>query len=111
AIHSNRELAQFFNSPVLDSRRKNQIAKEIFKDFSPITQNFIQLVISHRRETNLREIANQYALLYNKINNIHKAEVISAVELDGAMVQEIVDKAKQAVGADYSYEIENKVDP
>ncbi len=111
AIQSNRELAQFFSSPVLDSKRKNLIAKEIFKDFSPIAQNFIQLVITHRRETNLREIANQYSILYNRINNIHKAEVTSAIQLDDVMVQEIVGKAKETIGSNYSYEIENKVDP
>lgn len=111
AIQSNRELAQFFSSPVLDAKKKNLIAKEIFKDFSPIAQNFIQLVITHRREIHLRDIASQYSILYNKLNKIHKAEVTSAVQLDEAMVQEIVNQAKEMMGANYTYEIENKVDP
>lgn len=111
ALNDNRELVQFLNSPVLDAKRKNSIAKEIFKDFSQPTQNFIQLVISHGRGSGLKEIAVQYNDLYNQLNNIRKAEVVSAVQLDDAMVQQIVDQAKQTMGSDYSYEIENRVDP
>lgn len=111
AVQSNRELAQFLNSPVLDSKRKNLIAKEIFKDFSPTTQHFIQLVINQRREGNLKEIAQQYTALFNKLNKVHIAEVTSAVQLDDAMVQEIVQEAKTQMGADYTYEIDNKINP
>ena len=54
SIQSSRELAQFLSSPVLDSRKKNAIAKELFKDFSPASQNFIKLVIDQRREGKIR---------------------------------------------------------
>lgn len=111
ALNNNRELVQFLNSPVLDAKRKNAIAKEIFKDFSQPTQNFIQLVITHGRGNSLKEIAVQFSDLYNKLNNIRKAEVVSAVQLDDSMVQQIVDQAKQTMGSEYSYEIENRVDP
>lgn len=111
SLNNSRELVQFLNSPVMDSKRKNAIAKEIFKDFSQPAQNFIQLVINQGRGGYLKEIAVQYNYLYNSLNNIRKAEVVSAVQLDDAMVQEIVDQAKQSMGEGYSYEIENKIDP
>lgn len=111
ALNDSRELTQFLNSPVLDAKRKNVIAKEIFKDFSQPTQNFIQLVINQGRGSGLKDIAIQFNELFNKLNNIRKAEVVSAVKLDDSMVQQIVDQAKQTMGAEYSYEIENRVDP
>lgn len=111
AVSNSRELMNFLNSPVLDSKRKNAVAKEIFKDFSQPSRNFIQLVINQGRGGILKEIAVQFNDLYNKLNNIHKAEVVSAVQLDDAMVQEIVDQARQVMGPDYAYEVENKVDP
>lgn len=111
SLNNSRELSQFLNSPVLDAKRKNVIAKEIFKDFSQPTQNFIQLVINQGRGGHLNEIAIQYNELYNSLNNIRKADIVSAVQLDDAMIQQIVDQAKQTMGADYSYEIENKIDP
>jgi|SRR5690606_268569 len=111
ALNNSRELAQFLNSPVLDSKKKNAVATEIFKDFSKPTQNFIQLVINQGRGGNLKEIAVQYHDLYNKLNNVHTAEIVSAVELDDATVQQIVEHAKQTIGSDYTYEVENKIDP
>lgn len=111
AVQSSRELAQFLGSPVLDSKKKIQISNEIFKDFSPVSQNFVKLVLNQGRGDILKEIASQYTELYNKQNNINTAEVISAVALDDAMIQEIVEKAKQKIGADSSFSIENKVNP
>ena len=35
----------------------------------------------------------------------------TAVQLDDAMVQEIVQEAKTQMGADYTYEIDNKINP
>lgn len=111
AIESNRELAQFLGSPLLDSKRKNIVAKEIFKDFSPATQNFISLVINHRREKGLKEIATHFNHLYNLKNNRRTAEVYTATQLDDSLIQQIVEKSKATLGANYSYVIENKVDP
>src|SRR5690606_6417550 len=108
---SSRELAQFLSSPVLDSRRKNTIAKELFKGFSPATQNFIKLVIDQRREGLLKQIATQFNQIYDHSNNVRTAEVISASELNDELVQEILNKAKSAMGENFSYKIESKVNP
>ncbi len=111
SIQSSRELAQFLSSPVLDSRRKNTIAKELFKGFSPATQNFIKLVIDQRREGLLKQIATQFNQIYDHSNNVRTAEVISASELNDELVQEILSKAKAKMGEGFTYKIENKVNP
>lgn len=111
AVQSSRDLAQFLSSPVLDSKRKIQISNEIFKDFSPVSQNFIKLVLNQGRGDILKEIASQYTTLYNRQHNISTAEVVSAVVLDDAMVQQIVETAKQKLKMESSFKIENKIDP
>ncbi len=111
SIQSSRELAQFLSSPVLDSRRKNTIAKELFKGFSPATQNFIKLVIDQRREGLLKQIATQFNQIYDHSNNVRTAEVISASELNDELVEEILGKAKAKMGEGFTYKIENKVNP
>lgn len=111
SIQNSRELAQFLNSPVLDSRKKNDIARELFKDFSPATQNFINLVIRQRREGLLKQIADQFNQLYDQSNNVRTAEVISASELNDELVQEILAKAKSKMGEEFTYKIESKVNP
>lgn len=111
SIQSSRELAQFLSSPVLDSRKKNTIAKELFKGFSPATQNFIKLVIDQRREGLLKQIATQFNQIYDHSNNVRTAEVISASELNDELVEEILGKAKAKMGEGFTYKIENKVNP
>lgn len=111
SIQDSRELSSFLNSPVLDSRRKNEIAKEIFKDFSPATKNFIYLVIRQGRERGLKEIASQFQELYNQRNNIRIADVITATDLNRTLVDEILESAKKSIGTQYEYQIQNKIDP
>src|SRR5690606_7332525 len=72
SIKESRELAAFLASPVLDSKRKNAIGAELFKDFSPVVQNFIKLVVNQGRERYLRDISSQFTLLYNAQNRIDR---------------------------------------
>lgn len=111
SIEGSRELSVFLASPILDTKKKNIIGAELFKDFSQVTKNFIQLVINQGRGDILGQITEQYTHLYNRQNNISVAEIISAVELDEAMIQEIVSSAKNTLGSDNTFEIDSKVDP
>lgn len=111
SIDGSRELAQFLASPILDSKRKNVIGDELFKGFSPTTQNFIHLIINQKRGDILKEITTQYNAMYNLQNKISIAEIVSAVKLDEATTQEILGLAREKMNADTSYIVESKVDP
>ncbi len=111
SINGSRELSNFLASPVLDAKRKVTISKELFKSFSPVVQNFIELVINHGRGDILKEIAAQYTVQYNKNNNITTAEFISAVPFDSEMVNSIVSKAKEKLGDNSTINVETKINP
>lgn len=111
SIQESRELAVFLASPVLDTKRKNIIGAELFKGFSPVVQNFIKLVITRGRGNILSEMASEYTHLYNAQNNISEAEIISAVQLNEEMMNEIVTAAKQKIGSQNTFSVENKVNP
>lgn len=110
-ISDSRDLSNFLSTPILDTKRKSEIAVEIFKSFSKTTQNFIQLVIKQGRGSLLEKIAIQYNRLYNQQNNISTAEVTSAVSLNKEMLEQIVNLAKQRFNSNAEFEIENKVNP
>lgn len=111
SIANSRELAVFLASPVLDAKRKNTIAAELFKNFSATTQKFIQLVINQGRGEILGEIASQYNGIYNHQNKISVAEVISATPLNEGLVSQIVEAARQKFNLDHSIQVENKINP
>lgn len=111
SIQESRELSSFLASPVLDAKRKVAISKELFKDFSVVSKNFIELVINQGRGDILRDIAIQFSEQYNKNHNITTAEFISAIPFDTEMVNNIVMEAKQKLGDTSTINIETKVNP
>ena len=56
-ISDSKELKSFFFSPIIDTKKKQRIAEEIFSCFSSTTQNMIVLVIKQGREKYLEDIA------------------------------------------------------
>ena len=59
----------------------------------------------------LKQIATQFNEIYDKSNNVRTAEVITATELNDGLVQEILNKAKSTMGENFTYKIENKINP
>lgn len=111
SLRNNKELVSFLNTPVLDEKKKSQIAKDIFKDFSKPVQTFIQLIIRHGRENILREIAFQYITIYDEENGIYQAVLYTADSMDDQTADYILSKAKKAIGADKTYSLHKVIDP
>jgi F-type H+-transporting ATPase subunit delta len=53
-------------------QKKDAIALEIFKDFSPVSKNIIRLVIKQGRESQLKNIAQEFI---NKVEDIKGTQV------------------------------------
>ena len=46
-MSESEDLNKFFKTPYIDAKKKVEVAKEIFKGLSPVSQNLITLVIKH----------------------------------------------------------------
>jgi F-type H+-transporting ATPase subunit delta len=53
-------------------QKKEAIALEIFKNFSPVSKNIIRLVIKQGRESQLKNIAQEFI---NKVEDIKGTQV------------------------------------
>jgi F-type H+-transporting ATPase subunit delta len=62
------DLNKFFLTPYIDSKKKVEVAKEIFKSLSASSQNLITLVIKQGRESQLKNIAQEFI---NKVEYIN----------------------------------------
>jgi len=49
-MSESKDLNKFFLTPYIDANKKTEIANEIFKNFSPVAQNLIKLIIKNGRE-------------------------------------------------------------
>ncbi len=109
-ISESKDLRSYLKTPILDYKTKQEIGKELFASYSKTTQSFINLVIQHGREANLKEIAEEYISFSDVKNHVKKAVLISAVELSQELVDKIV-KESNLIAKNDTLEIKKQIDP
>ena len=106
----NPELQVLLKSPVIKGDKKQAVMNAIFASkLSPITAGFIKLIIQHRREDILHEIADSFVKQYKAHKNIGVAEIITASPLKADAKARIMEQLKKQQGREM--EIVEKVDP
>ncbi|MDR2122063.1 MAG: ATP synthase F1 subunit delta [Flavobacteriaceae bacterium] len=106
-IEQSRDFQLFLKSPIVETPKKIQIAKEIFKSFSPTVQHFIILILKHKREIELLEIAKQVLNLYDNYKGIQRVSIVSAIPLDKEVISQII-RSEPKINPEKAV-IENKV--
>lgn len=109
-IADSKELKSFFATPIIDTRKKQGIAKEIFSKFSPATQNMIALVIKQGREKFLEDIALEYVESVEALNGVQKITLTTAEELSQQSIEQIV-KASALVDSTRTYQVKSIIKP
>lgn len=95
----NRVLNKVLDNPSIKEASKVAIITDIFRDHvSAVTLLFLQFVVKKRRSINMKGISQEFLNLYRIKNNIVLAEVVTATEIDPA----ILNNVKQMV-ADYTH--------
>ncbi len=107
-IDNSAELRMVLNSPLIKSDVKLASVKEIFKSAKPLTQELFQTLINNKRILLLKDVAKQYQVLFDALNNVQIAKVTTAVPLDEAMTTLVKAKVKELTGSDAA--LENIVD-
>ncbi|KAA2245623.1 ATP synthase F1 subunit delta [Chitinophaga agrisoli] len=106
----NRDVTNLLKSPIIKPDKKQKILAAILEGkVSPIITAFINLLVVKGREGNLPEIATEFLQQYNKLKNISKVKITTAVPLDPAILGAI--KQKVAAGTDRIVEMETAVEP
>ena len=107
-IDGSAELRMVLHSPLIKSEIKLASLQEIFKDANTITKNLFDVLVQNKRVELLGEVAKQYNLLFDQLNNIQVAKVTTALQLDKALSEKVKAKVKELTGNDAA--IENVVD-
>ena len=79
----NSELSNFLYSPIVKVEDKKEVIKKIFSShIEEITLDFLYLLVDNNRLNVIEEIVECYNSENNRIENIVKPVIISAVDLD-----------------------------
>ncbi|MCX7823134.1 MAG: ATP synthase F1 subunit delta [Syntrophobacterales bacterium] len=94
------EFEKVFKSPIYPEEVKRQTLATIKEqsEMSPLLFRFLELLIEKRRADYLRDIVHVYERLYDEHNNIVRAEVTAATDLDERVIEKIASSLKEMVG-------------
>lgn len=109
-VEGSKELQNFFASPIIDSKKKISIAGEIFKNFSPVSKNIINLVIKQGRETHLKDIAQEYINKVEDMNGVQRVTLTTATQLSQQNIDEIL-KSTNLVNPNVKFDLKVNIRP
>lgn len=89
-MDTSNELNSFFQTPFIDFKKKIVVVSEIFKSFSPASQNLIKLVIKQGRETYLKDIAQDFINKVEDLKGVQRVTLVSATQLSEKNIDKIV---------------------
>jgi len=109
-MSESKDLNKFFLTPYIDANKKTEVANEIFKSFSPVSQNLIRLIIKNGRESQLKNVAQQFINKVEDINGIQRITLTTATQLSNENIEQIL-KSTNLVNASGNFDIKVNVNP
>ena len=109
-IEKSKELQNFFASPIIDGKKKISIALEIFKDFSPVTKSFLQLIIKQGRESQMQNIAQEFINKVEDMKGVQRITLTSAGQLSAENISNIL-KSSDLVNHDNKFDVKSIINP
>lgn len=107
-VAQNNELSNMLNSAIVSSSTKKAALLEIFKGINPLTINAIDVLITNKRIAVLPEVAQQYTVLFDKLNETEVATVTTALPLTQDLKVKVLAKVKELIGKEVA--VENIID-
>ncbi|MGN7707480.1 ATP synthase F1 subunit delta [Chryseobacterium sp. R2ACT005] len=104
------DLNKFFMTPYIDSKKKIEVANEIFKGLSVSSQNLIRLVIKHGRETQLKNIAQEFINKVEDLSGVQRVTLTTATPLSKENLDQIL-RSTTLVNADSNFDLKVNVKP
>ena len=105
----NKDFRLMLKSPIIFTDKKEAILKEVFeKSLEQISFFFLMIITRKKREAIIDSIAQQYVVIYKDYKNITDAQLSTAVEIDKAIKDKLIDLLKEQTKGEI--ELETSVD-
>jgi F-type H+-transporting ATPase subunit delta len=109
ALADERNLEVFFFSPYFSTQEKIEGLRKAISDADPIVLNFLELLVENHRMPTLFRVRRAYERLWERENQLLPVQIISAVELDDAVVKKIEERIADQTGQ--KIQTQTTVDP
>lgn len=103
-------LKEYMNHLLIPVAAKKDVLKQLFAEqLSPVTLNFIMMIVDKKRETYLEVIIEEYKDMADEYRNIAKVVMIAAKEVPEEDVKYLAEKLSASTGK--TVQLNLKVDP
>jgi F-type H+-transporting ATPase subunit delta len=109
SIAGSAELIDFLSSPIISSEVKMNALSEVFVTVQSETKSLFRLLHENKRFEILAQVASQYNMLFDQMNNVEVAKVTTAFPITADLESKVL--AKIATISNKKITIENIVDP
>ena len=109
AMRESAELRAVLSSPEVDTRAKKRAMAELTEGASPLTANFLQVLIDRGRIADLPEIARAFEERVARAEHRLQVEAITAVPMPDDLRKRVVQRIQGQTGA--TVELTESVDP
>uniref|UniRef100_A0A7C8YFJ7 Uncharacterized protein n=1 Tax=Opuntia streptacantha TaxID=393608 RepID=A0A7C8YFJ7_OPUST len=111
-IFSDDEVREFFANPVIEIEKKRAVLDEIVQSsgLQPRTGNFINILIDMNRVELIKDIVEEFEVVYNKMTDTELAVVTSVVKLENEHLAQIARGVQRLTGAK-NVRIKTVIDP
>ncbi|MEN6460193.1 MAG: F0F1 ATP synthase subunit delta [Syntrophomonas sp.] len=104
------DLKEYFAHLLIPAAAKKEVATKVFADqVSPITMNFVLMIIDKKRETYIEVIVEEYKDMADESRNIAKVDLIAAKEVSDDEVKSLAEKLSASTGK--TVQLKLTVDP
>jgi F-type H+-transporting ATPase subunit delta len=94
------ELSELLVNPEIDSRVKADVLERVLGGADELVRNFARLLVEKGRAGEVRDIAAEFEILVDALQNVLDVELTTAHELTDAEADGIVQKIAKASGRD-----------
>ncbi|MBI2165811.1 MAG: F0F1 ATP synthase subunit delta [Chloroflexi bacterium] len=105
----NEELVTFLNSPSVRMEHKVGVIEEAFPEVGPLARNLLALLASRRAVELVAQVAEGYQALVDARRGILRAELVTAVEVDGDLTRRAAEGLSRFLGGEVR--VIQRVDP
>lgn len=109
-VNESKELELLLKSPIVKTDKKQEILSNIFgKKTTELTNKFLMLISSRKREAIIGDISNSFVDQYKIIKKIIVTEITSAIKLDDSQKKKILELLNTDESS--SVEVVENIDP
>lgn len=108
-VSQSADLKSLLGNPIVSGNDKLKVLGKVFEGSEKLTNSFVELVVSRKRESELANIASDYVRQYDALKGVTKVSVRSAIALDGKTMDDVKRYLKSVVNQD-DIQVENEID-